>query len=136
MLFFVLLILLLMAPSASARLRGCRADPIVTLSNGRVVRMTTELAVEADDVEMITYTLHVPAGTGVRNIAYTGGELAGKEKVFVEYDLAAGNYTTETVATVPGQRVEVRAISQAGGQKQVVPGFSGDVLRAQFELPW
>jgi hypothetical protein len=39
--------------SAYAGVRVCRLDPIVVLSDGRVVRMTAEIAALADDVDIV-----------------------------------------------------------------------------------
>src|SRR4029079_4822539 len=65
--------------SAGAAIRGCRGDPIVTLSDGTTVQMTVDVAADVGNVTRIVYTLHTPAGSSVKNIAYTGGALANKE---------------------------------------------------------
>ena len=118
--------------TASAGIKACRADPIVTLSNGRVVQMTTEIAGDPANVRMITYTLHAPAGTSVTNIAYTGGALAGKETVVFYADLPAGQYTTSTLVTVSGSRLSVKTTTRVGGQSATISGRSGQSLLLKF----
>ncbi len=89
---------------ALAGVRVCRLDPIVVLSDGRVVRMTAEIAASADDVDIVVYTLHVPTGVEATRVTYTGGALAQKERVDIVDDLGDTNaYVTKTIATTVEQ---------------------------------
>jgi len=57
------------APAAHAAV-ACRADPIVTLSNGLVVHLSATIADLPSDVLSVAYTLHAPTGTSVRSVIY------------------------------------------------------------------
>jgi hypothetical protein len=78
------------APSASAAVSGCRTDPKVWLSDGTKLTMIASVAADPNQVRMITYTVHVPRGLSVSQILYTGGALAGKERVVVLFDRTSG----------------------------------------------
>lgn len=119
---------------ASAAIVSCRADPIVTLSNGKVVQMTAFMETDAANVQMITYTLRAPKGTTVVNVAYTGGELANKEKFVFYADRSSNNYGTETVVTTHTAGVRVSAQTRIGGQSATISGLSGERLLAYFRV--
>src|SRR5947209_59908 len=55
----------LIAPDAHAHVGGCRSDPIVTLSNGYTLVLSTVVNDTATDVQQVSYTLDAPAGTSV-----------------------------------------------------------------------
>lgn len=131
---WVVLITLLMPGNVLAAM-SCRADPIVTLSNGKVVQMTSFMETDAANVRSIVYTLRVPAGTTAKNIAYTGGALAGKEKVVLVADRAAASYVSETVITTTTAGVKVSAQTRIGGASALISGLSGQRLVANFRVP-
>jgi hypothetical protein len=67
----VLVSVLFQADTVSAALVTCRGDPIFTLSNGTVLTVVVEAETEADNVDKITYTLHVPPGVDVESVIYS-----------------------------------------------------------------
>lgn len=94
------------APSASAAISGCRGDPIVWLSDGTKLTMIANIAADPSQVTMITYTVHAPRGLSVTQVVYTGGVLAGKERVVVLFDRTSG-YQVEARAEVGSKLVPV-----------------------------
>jgi hypothetical protein len=55
----------LMAPATHAAISGCRSDPVVILSNGNTLDLSTVATDTCDDVQQVSYTLHGRAGTWV-----------------------------------------------------------------------
>jgi hypothetical protein len=98
--------IVLEAPSASAAVSGCRGDPIVWLSDGTKLTMIANIEADPSQVKMITYTVHAPRGLSVNQIVYTGGVLAGKERVVVLFDRTSG-YQVEARAEVGSKLVPV-----------------------------
>ena len=132
----------MLCPShAQARLAGCRADPILQLSNGDKVQVQVSVGADSSAVSTITYAVHVPSGTKLSKVVYTGGSFAGKEKVQFYADQLASRYTsTTTVSTAtPGISVTatttVAALSSTPAVTPVtasVAGLSNQALSAQF----
>ena len=128
---------------ALARIRVCRGDPIVVLSDKRVVRMTVEVAVGAEDVDVIVYTLRVPRGVTAKEIVYTGGALSDKERITIVDDQAGPNlYTTTTIVqtTAASQAarlspVHVKVTSQVGDRPKSFAGKSDLPITLNFSLP-
>ena len=54
-----------MAPATHAAIGGCRSDPVVTLSNGKTLDLSTVATDTDDDVQQVSYTLHGRARTWV-----------------------------------------------------------------------
>jgi len=111
---------------ARARIRTCRRDPLVTLSNGKVVRMSALIGADTDEVQWVHYELHAPKGTTVTRIVYTGG-VPCSDKEFVSFyaDAAEGAYSVSTLVHVPGQTVQVTAYDAVNNAKQDGGGWSG-----------
>ncbi len=65
-----LLASLLGAPHHAHAMGSCRADPIVTLSNGLVVHLSATVVDTPSDITGIAYTMHAPAGTSVVSVVY------------------------------------------------------------------
>jgi hypothetical protein len=130
----------LMPRHAFASYTICRTDPIVHLSNGQSVVVSSAISDTPTDIKKVTYTLHVPVGLGVSGIVYTGGSFAGKESMTVYADNEGGTYTsTTTVQIRANTAVPVTAtITVKGSQSGVstsVSGLSGQVLTAQVLAP-
>lgn len=124
-----------LAQEAIAGLRACRADPIVWLSNGQVVQVSVGVAAAAYDVQQITYILHIPRGTTVRKIVYTGGALSSKERVYVIPDLPSARYTINTLVTARGNGIPVTALTHMKGDGRLwATGVSGKYLTMYFNL--
>ena len=63
----------LLPQSTYAHLSGCKTDPIVMLSDGTQISITDTVADSPDDLRQITYVVHVPVGTNLKNVVYTSG---------------------------------------------------------------
>lgn len=111
---------------------SCRTDPIVNLSDGRVLQITSTINTDPGNVRSVSYVVHGPAGTRVTNIAYTGGQFQGKETVKYYADLADASYSSDTLVATRGQAVGVTANTLATGQAVSVSGQSGDHLIANL----
>jgi hypothetical protein len=131
----VLLASLTLPQRAAAQGGGCRTDPVVYLSSGRAVEISAWVSDDRSDVYGAAYTVHVPVGTLVTRVQYTGGV---PESVTVYADAASSTYRTETTVTT-GATVSVSATSrlsatgQGDGDRRVldtesVSGVSGQAL--------
>ncbi len=58
------------APHHAHAAAGCRADPIVTLSNGLVVHLSATIYDTPSDITGVAYTMHAPVGTSVVSVVY------------------------------------------------------------------
>jgi hypothetical protein len=58
-----------MAPATHAAIGGCRSDPVVILSNGNTLHLSTVINDTATDVQQVNYTLHAPVGTWITGVA-------------------------------------------------------------------
>ncbi len=127
---------LLVAGAASARIRTCRKDPVVVLSNGQVVRMTAVIGAPDEDVAFIAYTLQAPTGTTIEQIAYSGGPAAAqKEAVYFYPTLPAGQFSTTTVVYTTGAAADVTAITGVGGVSGEVQGWQQQPLVVNLVTP-
>jgi hypothetical protein len=126
------ILLVLSATSASAALARCRVDPIFILSNGDSVAVTSEVFTDPSKISYITYTLHVPAGVTVKQVAHTALGLGIKEVYKVFQDSPAGVYTTDTVVTTSGlSKVAVTVYTRLNALPvRSVSGYSGQHLIA------
>jgi len=61
---------LLSAPHHAHAAAACRADPIVTLSNGLVVHLSATVYDAPSDITGVAYTMHAPVGTSVVSVVY------------------------------------------------------------------
>jgi hypothetical protein len=104
----------LVAHPAAASIGFCRTDPMVKLSDGTVVHLKVEVHDAASDVQQITYTLHVPAGTSLDQVHYAG-PLSGKENVLVFADSPANTYDTDTLVSTGTPAVDVSASTSVSG---------------------
>ena len=120
--------------TVSAGFKGCRADPIVTFADGRVIQLALVLETEPGHVHAITHTIHAPRGAVVQHIALTGGPLKAKEKVEVVADLPPDQYTTDTVVTTGPHAVMVEARGRVGRQFKSITGRSGEHLSLAFTV--
>jgi hypothetical protein len=108
---------------ASAAIRICRGDPIVWLSNGTRIGMTTSIATDASQVKMVTYTVHAPRGLALSKVVYTGGPLANKERVVVLFDRSSG-YQIEVVTDLVGAATWVTIDAGVNSAKRSVTASS------------
>ncbi|HZT95822.1 MAG TPA: hypothetical protein VFB34_03185 [Chloroflexota bacterium] len=95
-------------------INGCRSDPTVYLSNGYSVQMWDQIGTDISNVSGVYYTLHVPKGVTVENIAYDStGYL---EHVQVYADQKPGQYyeTSNVSAASPSTGFTAEAIRRDG----------------------
>jgi hypothetical protein len=71
---------------------SCRADPIVTLSNGVQVQMSDLMYDYATNVSKVAYTLHGPVGTTVTSVSYVNTTPGIVETFQYVADNNPGNY--------------------------------------------
>lgn len=88
---------------AFAGLSVCRADPILVLTDGTQLQLTASISSDPSVVQQITYTVHAPQGTALRQVTYTGGALLGKETVAFYADQAARSFTMATTVRMVDQ---------------------------------
>jgi len=82
----------LLAPRAHAIIGGCGGDPIVVLSNGTALDLSTTADTDASTVRQIAYTLHAPVGTQVVSVIALGV----RETLSFRADNTAHGYDTVT----------------------------------------
>jgi hypothetical protein len=80
------------APRVHAHIGGCAGDPVVVLSNGDSLDLSTFVDDSLSDVRQINYTVHVPAG--VREVVVLS--LGPTETLQVVDDNPSGTYDTTT----------------------------------------
>lgn len=87
-----LLVSPLLAPRAHAIIGGCGGDPVVVLSNGATIDLSTTADTDAANVRQITYTLHAPAGTSLVSVT----SLGVREVLYFDADNGPGVYDSVT----------------------------------------
>lgn len=136
---------LALSPAAYAAVVGCRADPVVKLSDGTVLDVSVAIDADVSDVSEIHYTVHGPRGVQVVAVIHppTPG-LAGRETFSYFDDAAPGHYVTETVVHTTRDNVAVTAyttfgtsaVSTVSGsmalKNRTAHGYNGDVLRVSL----
>ena len=83
---------LLASPLSAHAALSCRADPIVTLSNGRQVQMSDLIFDATSNVSKVAYTLHGPVGTTVKSVSYANTDPGIVETFQYVADNQAGDY--------------------------------------------
>ena len=132
----VLVSVLFQADTVSAALVVCRGDPVFTLSNGTVLSILVEAETAADNVDKVTYTLHVPPGVEVESVVYSP-PLGDKEKYKVIQDSQPGSYTAETlVKTKHANNVNIWVTASLdSGASGNAAGYEGQPLIVNLQAP-
>jgi len=136
-----------LTPRAAHAMAGVAADPLVTLSNGIVLDMSTTIYDPAGlpDVQHVSYTLHLPKGVAVTRVSYPDGTgsisgFTSDNKTMTVLGLSFNNlYSSDIVATTK-TRVQVTAyfkiVTMPAGQnvqsRMTATGFSGDDLNSNM----
>jgi len=81
----------------AARLR-CRSDPVVVLSNGMILDISTDIGTLLWNVQEVHYTLHVPEGVSAILVVQTPTWITSRETFTLIDDLAPGQYETSAIA--------------------------------------
>ncbi len=113
---------------ASASMRYCRTDPILTFSDGIMLTVTSTIDTDDSNVASVVYTLHVPAGIVLVKTIYTAGALGGEEKVQLIDDQNPGVYQIDTLVTTHVARVHVTANAVIMALSAAADGVSGSPL--------
>lgn len=99
-----------LAPAgAHAQIGTCRSDPIITLSDLRVLDMSATIADSASDVKSVKYVLHGPAGVWIISLLPTPSLTMGVESFSYVADQPANTYVMDTTVTTGASRVSVTA---------------------------
>ena len=106
---------------------------MVHLTNGTQVHLSAAIAADASDVSAVTYTVHVPSGTSLTRVVFTGGALAGKEAVNVISDLQSGAYVVDTtVSAATSTDVQIRMLVPGSGSASTA-GQTGTTLETSVQ---
>ncbi len=129
------------APISEAAAGGCRADPIVTLSDGTILDVTADIGTAVANVQEIHYAIHGPLGVRlVAAISTPTLGFKGKETFTYYSDAAPKQYITETLVRTTYNQVSVTAhttfvnvslnlSSPLSLQYKPVNGFNNQILR-------
>jgi hypothetical protein len=126
-------------PAAQAALDGCRADPVIYLSDGTALDVTADISGSVADITTIAYTVHMPAGVhAILYLATPTLGFRGKEIFTVYNDAPAGTYQTDTYVATKSATVPVTVRTSLVGvyllnlklslQSKPVTGTSGNHL--------
>jgi hypothetical protein len=115
---------------ASAAMRICRTDPIIWLSDGSKLTLTSSVAANASEIKQALYIVHVPMGVTATKIIYTADGLDGREIARVIADGKPGQYVTQALITLyAGAPVAVTyTLNVKDGIVKTVSGLSGQSL--------
>jgi hypothetical protein len=131
---------LLLAPAHSPAARAydfCRSDPAVVLSDGTTVDLSADIADSLADVQAVSYTLHIPAGTRVLAWVGTDGLMGLRESFQAQADAAPDTYASVTVVTTATPHIAVTAHTQlVDGRATMLGAASGwDRQPLQVQAP-
>ena len=116
-----------MAPSTHAAISGCRSDPVVLLSNGNTLHLSTVINDTATDVQQVSYTLHAPVGTWLTGVADTS-VLDLKETLRFYADNPPNTYRVASKVKTLTPRIRVTATTDVvtinGASTASAPGQS------------
>lgn len=98
------------APISEAAAGGCRADPIVILSDDTILDVTADIGTAVSNVREIHYVIHGPRGVKlVAAISTPTLGFKGKETFTYIGDADPKQYITETLVQTTYNRVSVTA---------------------------
>lgn len=95
--------------SVHAQLGTCRSDPVIVLSDLRVLDMSADIADNASDVTGVTYVLHGPVGVAMLAALRTPSFTYGVESFAYVADQPANTYVMDTTVTTHTSRTTVTA---------------------------
>src|SRR5437588_8370228 len=96
----------LVAPDTHAAISGGRSDPVVTLSNGVTLDLSTVVNDTTTDVQQVSYTLHAPIGTWVTSEVDTS--MLGPKDTFHFYaDKPPGTFSVGSKVTTLTPQIHV-----------------------------
>jgi len=89
--------------------------------------MIADIAADASQVKMVTYTLHAPRGGMVNQVVYTGGALKDKERVTVLFDRVSG-YQIEARTDLGTTVASVTITATVENEKRSITGTSSSSI--------
>lgn len=98
-----------LATHVHAQLGSCRSDPVITLSDLRVLDMSATIGDAPADVKGVSYVLHGPVGVGIILAVKTPSFTSGVETFKYIADQRANTYIMDTTVTTGASRVSVTA---------------------------
>jgi hypothetical protein len=131
----------LSTPSEAA-VSGCRADPIVILSDGTILDVTADIGTSVSNVKGIHYVVHGPRGVRlISSISTPTLGFTGKETFTYYDDAPPKQYITETLVQTTHDHVRVTAHTTFAKvtiglqdplslQYKPIEGFNNQILRA------
>lgn len=133
------------AATSEAAVGGCRADPIVILSDGTILDITADIDTSVSNVREIHYVVHGPRNAAlVAAISTPTLGFRGKETFTYYADAALKQYITETLVQTTDDRVSITAHTTFAKttigwsalltlQYKPINGFNNQILRALLE---
>jgi len=130
-----------LAPAAEAAAAGCRADPVVILSDGTILDVIANINADVSNVREIHYVVHGPRGVKlVAAISTPTLGFEGKESFIYYDDAEPKQYITETLVQTTYDQVGVTAQTTFANvsislsdlltlQYRPVTGFNNQILR-------
>jgi len=129
------------AARSAASVGGCRADPIVTLSDGTILDVSVDIGTDVSNVREIHYVIHGPHGVKlVSTISTPTIGFTGKETFAYYADAAPNHYVTETLVRTTNEQVSVTAHTTFANislrlsdpltlEYRPISGFNNQILR-------
>ena len=120
------------SPVANAAFEGCRADPIVYLSDGTTLIVTVDIGTDASNITLIGYSIHVPRGVKMLDVEHTDPPgFAGKAQFSFKDDARPNEYMTDTIVQLKSLKgIPIVATTTRNKLTKVVSGVNGEHLRA------
>ena len=125
-----------LTPVAQASLDGCRADPVIYLSDGTALDVSADIGTDVSNITSIAYFVHVPPGLHMLlYLATPTIGFQGKEVFTLYNDAPAGQYKTDTYVRTVNKGVGVTSQTTLVGlylfnlslsiQSEPASGYSG-----------
>ena len=116
---------------AEARYATCASDPIMVLSNGRMLAVRVKIGTDVENVQAIAYSIHTPAGVKLLKVVYPAFHgFTGKEQFTFSDDAPPNQYLTDTVVQTRVRDVSVSATSKLDNAAQSISGVNAQHLTA------
>lgn len=121
--------------TASAGLDACRGDPVLHLSNGKTMTIDVTIGTSVANVKNVQYEVHVPRGVKLVGTDWTGDPaLIAVENLKFRDDAPAGQYQSDVFVKTKADHVAVSVRTTLDKQSKTVSGFSGQHLKATFNV--
>ena len=113
---------------AYAGFGSCRADPIVTLSDGTRITLIAEIGTDVSNVQEVRYVVHGPRGTRVTNIEFPE-PFPAPEIVEFEDNAPRGTIWSATRVRARGGRADVTVYMDVDGASTSATGRTNQAIR-------